>query len=45
MWQVLLGGGRYYFLPNDTADPENPELFGGRTDNKNLADVGNCGTF
>ena len=45
VWQVLLGGGRYYFLPNDTADPENPKLFGGRTDNKNLADVGNCGTF
>ncbi|XP_067949435.1 uncharacterized protein [Watersipora subatra] len=34
--QVLLGGGRKYFFPNTTADPEHPSEFGVRTDGRNL---------
>lgn len=36
--QVLLGGGRAYFLPNTTADPEYSEQSGSRTDGKNLVE-------
>ena len=35
----MLGGGRTYFLPNTTADPENSTVFGSRTDGKNLIQV------
>ena len=38
--QVILGGGRKYFLPNDTADPEYEATKGGRLDGLNLIEVG-----
>jgi alkaline phosphatase len=33
---VLLGGGRTQFLPNDAADPEYPDQHGARTDGRDL---------
>ncbi len=35
----MFGGGRKYFTPNTTADPEYPNKMGCRTDGKNLIDV------
>jgi len=34
--EVALGGGRQHFLPNNVNDPEYPDLFGVRSDNRNL---------
>ncbi|XP_072049663.1 alkaline phosphatase-like isoform X2 [Amphiura filiformis] len=34
--QVVLTGGRQDFLPENTADPEYPDVFGQRTDGRNL---------
>ena len=34
--EVVLGGGRSYFLPNNVADPEYPTRTGRRTDGRNL---------
>ncbi|XP_072044934.1 alkaline phosphatase, tissue-nonspecific isozyme-like [Amphiura filiformis] len=33
---VIMGGGRTYMLPNTTADPEDPDSLGTRTDGRNL---------
>lgn len=33
---VILGGGRHYFLPAREPDPEYPDRLGGRTDGRNL---------
>ncbi len=35
----MFGGGRQYFMPNDTADPEYPDKKGCREDGKNLIEV------
>ena len=35
--QVVFGGGRINFLPNDTKDPQT-NMSGGRVDNRNLID-------
>ena len=35
----MFGGGRQYFMPNDTADPEYPDKKGCREDGKNLIKV------
>ncbi|WP_202841433.1 alkaline phosphatase [Luteimonas saliphila] len=35
--EVVLGGGRSYFLPNTAADPEDAGAFGRRKDGRNLA--------
>ena len=37
--RVLLGGGRKNMLPNDTRDPEDTDLFGQRSDGRNLLEV------
>lgn len=34
--EVVLGGGRTYFLPNTESDPEYPSVKGKRTDGRNL---------
>jgi alkaline phosphatase len=34
--EVALGGGREYFLPRETPDPEDPDLAGSRTDGRDL---------
>jgi len=34
--EVVLGGGRREFVPNNVADPENPKLMGKRNDSRNL---------
>jgi alkaline phosphatase len=36
-FEVLMGGGRGYFLPDTQPDPEDPELAGRRTDGRDLA--------
>lgn len=36
--EVVLGGGRTYFLPNTMNDPEYPNVRGKRTDGRNLAE-------
>lgn len=36
--EVILGGGRAYFLPNTETDPEYPSVTGKRTDGRNLAE-------
>ncbi|XP_072046184.1 alkaline phosphatase-like [Amphiura filiformis] len=33
---VIMGGGRAFMLPNTTADPEDPDSLGTRTDGRNL---------
>lgn len=37
--EVAMGGGRERFLPNDTSDPEYPDIKGVRTDGKNLIEA------
>ena len=37
--QVILGGGRRKFLPDNVTDPEYPNMTGVRTDGRNLIQV------
>ena len=37
--EVILGGGRQHFLPNDQSDPEYPDKSGTRNDGVNLIDA------
>ncbi|MDJ0790079.1 MAG: alkaline phosphatase, partial [Myxococcota bacterium] len=37
--EVMLGGGRSFFLPEQLDDPEEPGRKGGRTDGRNLVEV------
>ena len=36
-FEIVLGGGRRHFLPNDISDPEEPQRGGRRSDGRNLA--------
>ena len=38
-YQVILGGGRKYFLPSTTEDPECLGTYGARQDGRNLTQV------
>ena len=39
IFQVLMGGGRRKFIPNDSFDQEDIEFMGSRADGRNLLDV------
>ncbi|MCZ6670778.1 MAG: alkaline phosphatase [Acidobacteria bacterium] len=36
--EVAMGGGRYHFLPDTVADPEEPDRTGGRADGRDLTE-------